>query len=308
MVQFHPSNSKNPLRSNARAIRRAKLCHRFTQGLCHRAGALPHSGTPHGVTSAVPDCSAISPRSVVWPLIIGPLCDPLYILCHGTVLDLQRRKTCHGVMPNGPWVGAWNVRTRRRLARYGPSLRPLSREEARAPRGGPDTNWWAAWYVAPFMASAVRWVPLPLPPATRMPMVSRPSSSTSRRGQAESSRGRRWRERLALDQRPRGERIDRGWARAGAAEQLIGADRGCHQRTIGPADRKVLRRQGLARKHLPKPKKGFGNCDLDHKRKGSPAPILRAIQQERRQWNVHDGLAKGARSSLQLSRSPASLF
>ncbi len=36
------------------------------------------------------------------------------------------------------------------------------------------------------------------------------------------------RERLALDQGSRGERIDRGRARAGAAEQLIGADRGCH--------------------------------------------------------------------------------
>ena len=43
-----------------------------------------------------------------------------------------------------------------------------------------------------------------------------------------------WRERLALDQRSRGERIDRGRARPGAAEQLIGADRGCHQRHDRP--------------------------------------------------------------------------
>jgi len=49
-----------------------------------------------------------------------------------------------------------------------------------------------------------------------------------------SGRGLWWRERLALDQRPRGERIDRGWARAGAAEQLIGADRGCQQRHDRP--------------------------------------------------------------------------
>jgi hypothetical protein len=29
MARFHPSTSKNPLRSRARAIGRAKLCHRF---------------------------------------------------------------------------------------------------------------------------------------------------------------------------------------------------------------------------------------------------------------------------------------
>jgi len=47
----------------------------------------------------------------------------------------------------------------------------------------------------------------------------------------------------------------------------------------GPADRKILRRQGLARKTFAEAQKiGIGNCDLDHKRKGSPGPILRAIQ------------------------------
>src|SRR5215211_1515923 len=39
--------------------------------------------------------------------------------------------------------------------------------------------------------------------------------------------------------------------------------------------------------------------------KGSGAPILPANQQERRQRNVHDGPAKGARSLLRLSRLPA---
>ena len=36
MAQFHPLTSKNPLRSSARAIGRAKLCHHLTQWLCHK--------------------------------------------------------------------------------------------------------------------------------------------------------------------------------------------------------------------------------------------------------------------------------
>jgi len=68
-------------------------------------------------------------------------------------------------------------------------------------------------------------------------MASRPwlfaSDFAARPGEIIGAAGG-WRERLALDQRPRGERIDRGWARAGAAEQLIGADRGCHQRHDRP--------------------------------------------------------------------------
>src|SRR5712692_8047823 len=39
----------------------------------------------------------------------------------------------------------------------------------------------------------------------------------------------RRRQRFALDQRASGERVDRGRTCAGAAEQLIGADRGSHQ-------------------------------------------------------------------------------
>jgi len=79
----------------------------------------------------------------------------------------------------------------------------------------------AAWYAATFSASAARWVRLPLSPATRMPMASRPwlfaSDFAARPGEIIGAAGG-WRERLALDQRPRGERIDRGRARAGAAE------------------------------------------------------------------------------------------
>ena len=63
------------------------------------------------------------------------------------------------------------------------------------------------------------------------------------------------RERLALDQRPRGERVDRGRARAGAAEQLIGADRGCHQRH----DRSRQRtRRRLARQRIGVRRRRFG--------------------------------------------------
>lgn len=37
-------------------------------------------------------------------------------------------------------------------------------------------------------------------------------------------------QRLALDQRPRRQRVNGGWPRSGAAEQLIGSDGGRHQR------------------------------------------------------------------------------
>ena len=62
------------------------------------------------------------------------------------------------------------------------------------------------------------------------------------------------RQRLALNQRSRCERIDRGGARAGTAEQLIGADRGCHQRQDWSGQR--------TRRRLTGQRVGVGRCRL----------------------------------------------
>ena len=116
-----------------------------------------------------------------------------------------------------------NVRTRRRLARSGPSLRPLSREEARAPRGAADITviggrglvcsdffgfGGALGAASAFSGDTDADGISPF-------VCSRPTSR--RPGEIIGAAGE-WRERLARDQRPRGERIDRGRARAGAAE------------------------------------------------------------------------------------------
>ena len=74
-------------------------------------------------------------------------------------------------------------------------------------------------------------------------------------------------QRFALDQRSRGQRIDRGGTGAGAAEQLIGPDRGRHQGHDRSGERA---RRGLSRFDVGIGRSGLGG-ECDRRRTVPPA-------------------------------------
>ena len=86
------------------------------------------------------------------------------------------------------------------------------------------------------------------------------------------------RQRLALDQRARRQRVDRGGARARAAEQLIGADRGRHQRQDRPCERARRRLAGLC---IGVGRCGLGRqCDRRRARRQQPGHFALDIMRE----------------------------
>ena len=141
---------------------------------------------------------------------------------------------------------AWSRRPG--LTRCGEALKPPKKSRMCAgPTGSGANNFFAA----------VRWCSCSAAAATVPPAwwCDAPAASSgalglfaadSRRGQVNRRRGRRAGQRLALDQRSRGERVDRGRTRAGPTEQLIGADGRCHQRQDRPRQRPRRRLAGSA--------------------------------------------------------------
>ena len=86
-------------------------------------------------------------------------------------------------------------------------------------------------------------------------------------------------------------------------------DVGTHSYAIPPQDESARRRFKLCigPLHICRSSQK-GNCEIDHNGKARPLLLSAHFEQERRQWQVHNGPAKGARSLSQRLRSPSRLF